>query len=137
MINIYSKNIAVATGESIPLNSVALLKGNTVVNSGASSLQFNRCGIYELTANISATASETSSDINIQLSQNNVLQPQTVAKTTPSDTTSTYSLSFSTLIQVKENNSNCPCSAPLVVELVNTGVPIAVDTMAVTVTKIK
>ena len=137
MINIYSKNITVDEKESIPLSSVALLKGTTVINSGASSLQFNRCGIYELTADVTATALGDTGDIVIQLMKNNVLQPQAVAKTTPSDTTSKHSLSFTTLIQVQENNTRCPCSAPLVVELINEGVQIDIDTIAVTVTKIQ
>ncbi len=46
MIESYSKNITVATGSMIPLNTVSILKGTTVQQEGAATLQFNKCGVY-------------------------------------------------------------------------------------------
>ena len=136
MIETYSKNITVAAAASIPLDSVALIKGNSVVKQGASTLLFNKSGIYDVTVSAVANA-EVAGDITIQLRKNNVLQPQSLSTATAADTATLYALSFSTLVQVPNNNCNCSCaSLPTIVDIMNVGESATFDTIDVVVTKI-
>ena len=134
MIETYSKNVNAATNEPINLNSVALFKGCSVVKQGASSLVFNKCGIYKLTCTASATAQEAG-EISIQLQKNGLLVPQTEMSVTAADTTSVHPIGFTTLVQVANNNTDCQCSIPTVIDIVNTGVGAVFD-IDVLVTKI-
>jgi hypothetical protein len=121
MIEVYSENIDVATNESIALNVVKLLKGCSVNQQGASSLIFNKCGIYEVKVDAYATATGAG-DISVQMRQNGVLQPAAQSAVTAADATSVNPMSFTTLVQVPVNNSNCPCNIPTTIDFVNTGV---------------
>lgn len=139
MIECYSKNVSCATGEALAYNNVALKKGCTVEVSGAS-IQFNKCGIYEVSCNASVSApSATSSaptDVSIQLMKNGAPQPQAVSTATLASETSKAALGFTTLVQVPENNSCCACSAPTVCSVVNTGTEVLFDSINVVVTKL-
>ena len=153
MIETYSKNIDVAESTAIPLNTIALMKGCTATKSGTTSIQLQRAGIYEV--NVSATAklqtlesaptSTTDSTaaqatepnvIAIQLYKDNVTQPQAYSAVTASDTTSLHPLSFTTLVQVPTNNSQCCCSSPVTIDIVNQCADATYDTIDVVVTKI-
>lgn len=158
MIETYSKNIDVAESTAIPLNTIALMKGCTATKSGTTSIQLQRAGIYEV--NISATAklqtlasapasapasttdstavvkASDSNVIAIQLYKDNVVQPQAYSAVTASDTTSLHPLSFTTLVQVPTNNSQCCCSSPVTVDIVNQCADATYDTIDVVVTKI-
>ena len=153
MIETYSKNIDVTESTAIPLNTIALMKGCTATKSGTTSIQLQRAGIYEV--NVSATAklqtlesvptSTTDSTaaqatepnvIAIQLYKDNVTQPQAYSAVTASDTTSLHPLSFTTLVQVPTNNSQCCCSSPVTIDIVNQCADATYDTIDVVVTKI-
>lgn len=159
MIETYSKNIDVAESTAIPLNTIALMKGCTATKSGTTSIQLQRAGIYEVNASAtaklqtlasapasSAPASTTesaavvqASDSNviaIQLYKDNVTQPQAYSAVTASDTTSLHPLSFTTLVQVPTNNSQCCCSSPVTIDIVNQCAAATYDTVDVVVTKI-
>ena len=153
MIETYSKNIDVAESTAIPLNTIALMKGCTATKSGTTAIQLQRAGIYEVnvsaTAKLQALASAPTSTtdstaaqatepnvIAIQLYKDNVTQPQAYSAVTASDTTSLHPLSFTTLIQVPTNNSQCCCSSPVTIDIVNQGADATYDTIDVVVTKI-
>lgn len=136
MIETYSRNITVAANTPIPLNNVALLKGATVEKQGTATLQFNKCGIYEVCVSASVNA-ETAGDITIQLQKDDVLQPNSVSTATAADTSTIYPLSFTTLVQVGHNNCPCnACAAPTNVNIINAGEPATYDAIDVVVTKI-
>ena len=122
MIEVYSLDAVVTALTAVPLNSVALKKGNTVELTGTSSLQFNKCGVYMLSCTASTSASTT-----IQLYKNDIAQPQ--AQSTGTTT------SFTTLVQVPENNTNCPCSVPTICEIVSTDA-VTFNSIDVVVTKV-
>lgn len=136
MIETYSKNITVNANATIPFNNIALVKGCSVQQQGASTLQFNKSGIYEVNCSASAVAS-TAGNITIQLQKNGEVQPQALASATAADTTSIYDLSFVTLVQVPYNNCNCNCAiSPTTIDILNAGQTATFDTIDIVVTKI-
>ena len=136
MLEVYSKNIDVLANAPITLNNVALLKGNSTQLQGVSTIQLNKVGIYEVTVSAVATAS-TAGEISIQLEKNGVLQPQAVSAVTAADTTSSYSLGFTTLVQVIQNNNyNCICTIPTNIDIINTGVAATFNSITVTVVRV-
>lgn len=140
MIECYSNNVTVGSGNAVPFNNTVIKKGCTVEKSGASVIQFNTRGIYSVDINASVKAeslgSGSSGLLSIQLYKNGVAQSQAVSSTTASDTTSTHALSFTTLVQVPEDNSCCPCTSPTQCEILCTGIPAVIDNINVKVTKI-
>lgn len=106
MLQVYSANVEVAATTAIPFNSVALKKGCAEALSGASTIELNKCGVYEVTVNASTEASTT-----IQLYRNGVALP--AAQSTGTNPT------FTTYVQVSENNTCCPCSSATLLQVVN------------------
>lgn len=136
MLEVYSKNVNALANAPITLNNVALLKGNSTQLQGVSTIQLNKVGIYEVTVSAVATAS-TVGEISIQLEKNDVLQPQAVSAVTAADTTSSYSLGFTTLVQVTQNNNyNCICTIPTSIDIINTGVAATFNSITVTVVRV-
>lgn len=107
MIESYSVNIPVGANANVPFNSTSIQKGCTVTKSASDTFNLNKCGIYMVSVDCSASASTT-----IQLVKDGVLQPQ--AQSTGS------SPSFTTLVQVPNNNSDCPCASPTTIQVRNT-----------------
>ena len=107
MIESYSTNLTVTANSNIPFNSTSVQKGCTVTKTGPDTFALNKCGVYMVAVDVSATASTT-----IQLVKDEVLQPQ--AQSTG------QSPSFVTLVQVPHNNSCCPCSSPTIIQVRNT-----------------
>lgn len=145
MIEVYSKDVTVASGQLIPFNIVALKKGVTVTNSGSYELVFNQCGIYELTVSAVATpvAAATEDDVEvladgdskvgIQLIKDGVVVPQAMSEESQ---TTAAALSFTTLVQINRNNSPCVCSTPVVCSIRNTGSEATFSNVDVVITKI-
>ena len=106
MLEAYSLNQTVGTLEAVPFTNVSLKKGCTAVLSGTSTIQLNKCGVYMVEFNASATASTT-----LELYKDGVAQPQAQSTDT--------SIAFTTLVQVTENNSCCPCSSPTTIQIIN------------------
>ena len=124
MLEAYSLNVTVPAASAIPFNNVSLEKGCTAKLNGVSTIQFNKCGVYMVAFDGSLGTATT-----VQLYKDGVAQPQ--AQSTGA------SPSFVTLVQVSENNSNCPCAAPTEVQIRNTGTAAATFTDAnVVVTKV-
>lgn len=137
MIELYSNNITTAVGATVPLNNVAFKKGCSVTNSGSSSILFNKCGVYEVTVNISASsATATTGALNFGLSVNGVNVPNASSSETIGDATSIHALSFKTLVAVPSNNSNCCCVKPTTCSIVNNGVSANIQIIDVVVSKI-
>ena len=136
MLEVYSKNESVAVDTPIALNNVSLYKGISAQLQGASSIQLNKCGVYEISISAVATA-QTVGEISIQLEKNGILQPQAFSAVTAADTTSLYPLGFTTLVQVAQNNNpNCVCSIPTIINIVNTGVAATFNSINVTVVRV-
>ena len=117
MLEAYSKNVAISEANtSIPLNSVAVLKGNSSSLQGTASVILNKCGVYkvDVTANVTASAVGT---LSVQLKKNGALVENAIAECESAADTE-YNLHFSTIVQVSSNNTNCPCSIPTVIEVV-------------------
>jgi len=107
MIEAYSTNIAVGADTNIPFNSVSVQKGCTVTKTSTDTFNLNKCGIYMVSVDASTGTSTT-----IQLYKDGVAQPQAQSTgITPN---------FITLVQVPNNNSNCPCSSPTTIQVQNT-----------------
>lgn len=122
MLEAYSVNIAVGANTNIPFNSTSIQKGCTAVKTSADTINLNKCGVYMVECDCSASASTT-----IQLVKDGVLQPQAQGTgSTPS---------FTTLVQVAENNSCCPCSSPVVLQVRNTTAVTLTD-VNIVVTKV-
>lgn len=135
MLEVYSRNVTVASGENIPLNNVVLIKGTSSQMQGAATILLNKCGIYQITVSDVATASEAGV-VTIQMQRNGLPQVQAQSSVTAADTTSLNPMFFSTLVQVTQNNNiNCPCSIPTTISFTNSGVA-AVHSLDITVTRI-
>lgn len=119
MIEGYSSNITVEENSAIPFNNVTISKGNTAVFTGPATIQFNKCGVYSVHFSASAAPS-ADGDVTVQLSKNGVLQPQALSTFTGT-TADNEAFGFDTLVQVRENNTNCCCSSPTIIQCINTG----------------
>ena len=106
MLEVYSLNTAAQAASDFPLNNVIIQKGCTAKMSGTSTIELNKCGVYMVSCDASAAAAST-----IQLKKDGVLQPQAQSTGT--------SLSFVTLVQVSNNNSNCCYSSPTLLQISN------------------
>lgn len=127
MIEVYSNNVSVDAGATVPLNNEVLRKGCTATKSG-NTINLNRSGVYQVNCSCTASAAGT-----LQLQRNNVLQPQAQL-----DMTNSRAASFSTLVQVSHNNCSCDCdTAPVSLSVVNTGTEaVPITTFNLTVTKL-
>lgn len=133
MIEVYSLNVAVDSQSAIPLNNVTIKKGCTAINSSPSTIQLNKAGVYMLSCNASATPDEAGL-VSIQLYKNGVAQPQAVSSFTGT-VGDTNTLSFTTLVQVSEDNTCCCCDSPTMLQILNVGGDATFD-INVAVTKI-
>lgn len=137
MLETYSQNITVNANTAIPFNSVSIQKGCTATKSDTSTIQLNKCGVYMIEFDASASASGTATgNIIVQMSKDNVLQAQALTEANSTATTDIESMSFTTLVQVSENNSCKCCASPTVISFMNTGIEATFVQANVTVTKI-
>ena len=127
MIEVYSNNVSVPAKATVPLDNEMLRKGCTATKSG-NTINLNRCGVYQVNCECSASAAGT-----LQLQKNDVLQPQAIL-----DMTNAMAASFSTLVQVQHNNCPCDCNtAPVSLSVVNTETEaVPITTFNLTVTKL-
>ena len=124
MLEAYSLNVTVPANSAVPFNNVTIRKGCTAELNGVSTIELNKCGVYMVEVDASSSAAAT-----IQLFKDGVAQPQAQSTGT--------SPSFTTLVQVSENNSNCCCSAPTNVQVRNAGTASATFTdVNIVVTKV-
>ena len=133
MLEAYSTNITVNEGEAISFNNLTIKKGCTVELSAPATIQFNKAGVYMVSCNASVEPA-AASEVSIQLRKNGILQPQAISIET-GEVDSITDLSFTTLVQVKEDNTcNC-CTSPTIVQVIN-GAEATFSIANITVTKI-
>lgn len=107
MLEAYSLNVTAAANSNVPFNSVTLEKGCTVTKPSADTINLNKCGVYMVEVDATAAASTT-----LQLYKDGIAQPQ--AQSTGTNP------SFTTLVQVPKNNTSCPCTSPVSIQVQNT-----------------
>lgn len=117
MLEVYSLNVPAIEGADIPLNQVRTVKGPTATLQGASSIVLNKCGVYKITAMANITPDDAGT-VSIQLKRDGALVDNAIAQATAAVDT-IYNLKFETLVTVSNNNTNCPCSLPTVLTIVN------------------
>lgn len=105
MLQVYSANVEVGAGGSLPLNNVTVEKGCTVTTAGASSIALNKCGIYEVSINTASAAAAS-----IQLYVNGVPKAEAISTGT--------NAGFTTLVPVSESNTKCPCTTPTLIQFI-------------------
>ena len=105
MLEVYSTDVTVAADTAIPFQNVSLKKGCTAELSGASSIELNKCGVYMVAVDASSEDAVT-----IQLYKDGVAQPQ--AQSTGVNPT------FTSLVQVPDNNTCCPCASGVALQVV-------------------
>lgn len=127
MLQIYSSAIDVAANAAYPLNTVSIQKGSTVVPSGAASIQLNKCGVYMVSCD---AYTDPAAELSIQLYKNGLPQPQAISVSEGGNA------SFNTLVQVSENNTNCCCTSPTVLQIMNGDTAVTGAHINVCVTKL-
>ncbi len=134
MVEMYSLNIDVAENGSIPFNSVKVLKGSSVMHTAPATVQFNKRGVYMVQVEASATPA-AAGDVSIQLAKNGVLDQSAYSITTgAADETTT--LGFTTLVQVRQDNTCCCVTSPTTIQIINTGLAVTFPIVRIIVTKI-
>lgn len=133
MFQAFSENATVAQNAAYPLNNVTVVKGDTVTASG-NTIQINRCGVYEIKFNASVTP-EAAGLVSAQISRDGVLVPQAKAQVTGA-TDSVSFIGFTSLVQCDKNNTNCCCSSPVNITIVNNGAGDVTGYSNIVVTKI-
>lgn len=107
MLQVYSTAATFAANAAIPFNNVKIQKGCTAVLEAPGTIALNKCGVYCVDCDAEPAAETT-----IQLFRDGVAQPETERTGTE--------LHFKTLIQVDKNNTNCCCSSPVRLQVINT-----------------
>lgn len=100
MLEVYGTNITLVADTPISFANTSVKKGCTAELQSPSTIQLNKCGVYMVEFDASLAAAGT-----IQMFKDGVAQPQ--AQSTG------VNPSFTTLVQVDRNNTNCCCSSPV------------------------
>ena len=122
MLEIYSTDLGITADTYVPFQNVALKKGCTAELSGTSTITLNKCGIYMVSVDASATVATT-----LQLYKDGIAQPQAQG--------TGLNPSFVTLVQVSENNNCCPCTFGTSLQLMNSTETVLTD-VNVVITKV-
>ena len=134
MLDLYSLNIDVAENGAIPLNNSKITKGVTAVHNAPATIELNKSGVYMVSCSASITPAAAGT-VRIQLAQNNVLDLGSFSEATGAAGTIT-DLDFSTLVQVRDNNTCCCNTSPTTLQLINAGQAGTFSIVRVTVTKL-
>ena len=134
MIDLYSLNIQVAQNGSIPFNNVNIIKGISASHSAPATIELNKSGIYMVSVDASITPA-AAGDVSIQLAKNGILDQGAYSIATGA-ADNTVTLGFSSLVQVKENNTCCCNTSPTTLQLINTGQAGTFPIVKMVVTKI-
>ena len=122
MLEAYSIGITAAAESAVPFNSVSIVKGCTAKLASPTSVELNKCGVYMVAVDATASAETT-----LQLTKDGVAQPQAQSTGT--------ACSFTTLVQVPTNNSACACASPVTLQVLNSAA-VTLDNANITITKI-
>jgi hypothetical protein len=135
MLQAYSSNITITADSAIPFNNVIINKGCSEKLTAPATIEIDRRGVYVIKVDGFGTGS-AADDVTIQLYVNGVALPQAQSQfTTASGNVSNFS--FSTLLQVAENNCNCNCyTSPTVVQVRAAGSDLTDADINIVVTKL-
>ena len=133
MIQAFSENANVPQNASYPLTNITIWKGDTTAVSG-NTIQLNRCGVYKVEFNASVTP-ETAGIVSAQMSRDGVLVPQAKAQVT-GVVGNIANISFVSLVQCDKNNTNCCCSLPVNISIINNSAGDVTGFAKIVVTKI-
>jgi len=116
MLQAYSSNITIAADSAIPFNNITIDKGCSEKLTAPGTIELDRRGLYMVQFDGFGTGSAAGDEV-IQLYLNGVAQPQAQCQfTTAAGDVSNFS--FSTLVQVSENNCSCNCyTSPTVLQV--------------------
>ena len=134
MLELYSLNVEVGANGSIPLNNIDLAKGQTAVHSAPATVQLNKSGIYMVDVSASITPA-AAGDVGIQLVKNGTADLGSISTATGA-AGQTTTLGFTSLVQVKENNTCCCNTSPTTLQLINTGQAATFPVVKMVVTKL-
>lgn len=138
MIEAYSNNISVNSGEAVTFNNVALKSGCSSGVSGAS-ITLLAPGVYKITVTASgitpAAESSSPAPITLQLRKDGVEQPQAFASATASSATDVQTLSFSALVKARAFPCNS-CADPTTCSILNKGAAATFSGISVIITKV-
>lgn len=133
MIQVYSKDIAVAPNNDIQFNTVALKTGSTVTREGTTQLNINRSGIYRIEFVGYGASNTDNSTIGVQLVVDGKEVPQAEATVATSSAILPEQIAFVALVPVKI----CPCGGSKTVTVLATGTAGTLNLANLTVTKIR
>lgn len=135
MIQAYSSNIDIAANEAVVFNNVSIKKGCTAVLSGPSTISLNQRGLYMVEVDGYGNAG-AAGDVSFQLYRDGAAVPQAISIGTAAAADDTIPLSFTTLVQVTANNSNCCYSSPTTIQVLNGDVALTAAHCNIVVTKV-
>ncbi len=138
MLEVYTQNVTVPVNTAIPFNNTTIQKGVTVIKTAPTTIQFNRIGVYMLSFDATASlgSGTTADEIICQLYKNGSSQIQAISSCTSSSSTDLSHLSFTTLIQVPQNNTNNCATSPVTIQIMNTGAEALFAQADLVITKI-
>lgn len=133
MLEAYSTNVTVASGSPVPLNTVSLVKGESVVLTGASTIELASKGIYIIHVDAYGATADAAGLIGLQLVVNNVAQPNAINESYSLSTgaAGTVSVGFEAAVKVP-----CCCATPTAVTINQVGVGAIWNEVNVVVTKL-
>lgn len=136
MLQAYSSNLDVAANAAYSFNNITIHKGCAERLSGPSSIELNTQGVYMIAVDGFATAGAATL-VSVQLYVNGVAQPQAISAFTGiSGAVDTFN--FETLVQVKNNNCPCNCTAsPTVLQVLNGDTNVTNAHINIKVTKLR
>lgn len=122
MLEVYGINVTAVADTPLTFGNVAVKKGCTAELESANTIQLNKRGVYMVEFDGSCAAANT-----VQMFKDGVAQPQAQSTGT--------SPSFTTLVQVDHNNTDCCCSSPVLLKFIPTDAGTFTD-INVCVTKV-
>ena len=127
MLQAYSRNLTFTDQAAIPLNSAIIQKGCTAVLAAPATIELNKAGVYMVSCDVVATAGSGT----VQMYKNGVAQPFAKA------IIDADSGSFTSLVQVPQNNSKCCCiSSPTTLQFIYDETAATTGDINVVITKI-
>ena len=109
MIQIYSNNVALAAGATVPFTNATFFKGNTAVPLGNGSFALNKKGVYLVKVDGYATAG-AAGQFGIQIAVNGVPRLDAINQMTVAATDIGNAFTEA-LVVVPESNCPCDCTS--------------------------
>lgn len=135
MIEAYSKNLTLASGDAIPFNAISLIKGDTVQHRGTTTFELNRCGIYAVDFDIAGLPAAAGA-FQVEMTKDGVAQPQAGIEIPAALTNVGIAASKPTLVQVGRNNGCACCASPVILQFFLRGVGLTNADPHIRITKV-